>query len=1062
MGAESNARAVGADRAMAVVAAIVATLLAALASAPDARAAELDMYEGTVDPATFERLRTEGYDVVAPEPAAGGYAIDIVLTDQEKAVLEARGIELEPFTDDQGRTQQQLFRAQRASGFEVWRDYDGFDGLRAWMGRFVKRNKKAAKLFVIGQTQQGRDIVAVRVSSKPRKGRKGKKDEAIADRPAVLYQGTTHAREWISTEVTRRMMEFFASTNPKAKKLRRTRQLWFVPVLNPDGYQYTFDGERLWRKNLRDNDGNGQIAIGDGVDLNRNYPYRWGYDNEGSAGDPSDDTYRGPSPASEPETQANIELVKEIDPVFSVSYHSYGPLLLFPQGWQVQTPTADDPIYVALSGTDAKPAVKGFDPDLSAELYTTNGEFTDWAHARRNSLAWTPELEEGCDGCGFVFPDDEGLVERQFRINKGFAVDLARSAANPADPISRVGKTRPMYVDTSKLDPERAGNPLSDLTFDISYGDPQPVRVLARNSVREVEIRYQVNGGEKRNAPTRKWNGGDTYDTFDSHYRYYRGEIVAINPGDEVKVWFTGREKVPGKKGKKKVRSAAFTFEVASETDADVLILSAEDYTGASPDQAGGPAYLDSYKQALEQAGYTYAVYDVDARGRVAPDALGVLDHFDAVVWYTGDDVVTRAKGMPAGTASRLANHEMLEMRAYLNDGGKVLYTGQFAGLQYQNAYFYDPIADSPCNPDDPSQTPACLILSDDFLQYDLGAYGYFPAAGVDAATGDAFPVAGVSNPLAGTNLVLNGPGTADNQVEPGAMLTTSSVLPPGQFPQFASTAPAIYDRGGPQAFEPFDGGRYAYSNQANSSYKRLSREIDLSAVLPADDPVLSFQASYDIEPGWDYLMVEARTAGQDDWTTLPALDGNGDPITSGDTGASCPSGWSVGLHPFLARYQTLEQDGSCTPTGTSGEWNAASGRSPGWQEWNVDLSAYAGEEVELSITYASDDFVQNLGAFVDDIRVSTTGGDLPGTTSFEQDADPLDGWSVPGPPPGSPGNANDWTATGSLGFDEGAAVATDDSLMFGFGLEGAGSPAKRAEAIDRSLAYLLGEPYAP
>jgi hypothetical protein len=588
--------------------------------------------------------------------------------------------------------------------------------------------------------------------------------------------------------------------------------------------------------------------------------------------------------------------------------------------------------------------------------------------------------------------------------------------------------------------------------------------VLARNAVREVEVRYQVNGGVKLNAPARKWNGGDTFDTFDSHYRYYRGEIVAIKPGDEVKVWFTGREKVTNKKGKKKnkkVRSPAFKFDVASETNADVLILSAEDYTGASPDQPSGPSYLEYYKQALNSAGYSYAIYDVDARGRVAPDALGVLSHFDAVVWYTGDDVITREKGMPPGTASRLANDEQLEMRAYLNDGGKLLYTGQYAGLQYQNAYFYDPVSNAPCNPDDPSLTPRCLILSDDFLQYDLGVHTYFPAAGADPVSGEAFDVQGTGDPLNGVGLELNGPGSAENQFEPASMLTTSSLLPPGQFPQFASSAPAVYDRGSAGAFEPFDGDRYAYSDQANSSYKRLSREVDLTGVIPADTPELSFQASYDIEPDWDYMIVEARTAGGDDWTTLPAVDGNGDPVTSDDTGFSCPSGWSDYLHPFLARYQTINQDGSCSPTGTSGEWNAATGRSPGWQQWNVDLSAYAGSEVELSISYVSDDFIQNLGLFVDDIKLTAAGGDLPGTTSFEQDGDELDGWTVPGAPADSPGNTNDWQTRGDIGYDEGAVVATDDSLMFGFGLEGV-PPAKRAETLDKSLSYLLDVPYEP
>ena len=67
---------------------------------------------------------------------------------------------------------------------------------------------------------------------------------------------------------------------------------------------------------------------------------------------------------------------------FTISFHSYGQLLLYPQGWQVQTPSADDPIYVAITGTDNDPTVKNFDPGVGADLYTTNGEFTDWAHAR--------------------------------------------------------------------------------------------------------------------------------------------------------------------------------------------------------------------------------------------------------------------------------------------------------------------------------------------------------------------------------------------------------------------------------------------------------------------------------------------------------------------------------------------------------------------------------------------------------------------------------------------------------------------------------------------------------
>ena len=61
--------------------------------------------------------------------------------------------------------------------------------------------------------------------------------------------------------------------------------MWFIPVLNPDGYDYTFQtrASRLWRKNLRDTNGNGTIAGGDGVDTNRNFSEKWRYDNEGAS-----------------------------------------------------------------------------------------------------------------------------------------------------------------------------------------------------------------------------------------------------------------------------------------------------------------------------------------------------------------------------------------------------------------------------------------------------------------------------------------------------------------------------------------------------------------------------------------------------------------------------------------------------------------------------------------------------------------------------------------------------------------------------------------------------------
>jgi hypothetical protein len=204
-------------------------------------------------------------------------------------------------------------------------------------------------------------------------------------------------------------------------------------------------------------------------------------------------------------------------------------------------------------------------------------------------------------------------------------------------------------------------------------------------------------------------------------------------------------------------------------------------------------------------------------------------------------------------------------------------------------------------------------------------------------------------------------------------------------------------------------------------------------------------------------VFVEAHTVGSDpeDWTTLPEAS---DPShTSDNTGSSCPEGWIEELHPFLAHYQTDNGDGTCAPTGSSGEWNAASGRSPGWEQWEFDLSEYAGEQVEISIAYATDWGFQGIGVFLDQIEVATTGGPIAGggSTSFEEDGDPMDGWEIPGPPEGTALNANDWLRTGSLGFEEGGIVSTDDTLYLGFGLEGVTGAENRADLLGRSLSYL-------
>ncbi|HEX6261676.1 MAG TPA: M14 family zinc carboxypeptidase, partial [Actinomycetota bacterium] len=851
-----------------------------------------------------------------------------------------------------------------------------------------------------------------------------------------------------------RLLEWFVAErragNPEVKQLLETRELWFVPVVNPDGYEYTFTDDRLWRKNLRDNNGDGVITPGDGVDLNRNYPEHWNYDEEGSSSQFASETYRGPAPASEPEVQAGVRLFDMLPKLrFAISYHSFGQLLLYTQGWQVQTPSADDPIYVALTGTDDDPAIPDFDPGVGADLYTTNGEFTDWAHGERDVLAWTPELSEGCPGCGFVFPDDEDLVQEEFEKNLEFALNVARSALDPDDPASHMDlDTEDFYLDVSEIDPWKSNNPSSDLKVDVSYAgeSSQPVEVLAKRGLGAVTLHYSVNGGPAQTASTSPSPDGEVFggnNAYDTYYHYLRGEIPGLSVGDSVEYWFSADSS----------SSDHQTFEVVEDADADVLIVANEDRTGAvnipgyASTDPNVPNYLSSYTDALDAAGHSYDVWDVDAMGREAPDHLGVLSHYDAAIWYMGNNFVTRTAGRGPGNIDRLANDLILESRAYLNEGGKLLYTGQWAGAAENGlagTQLYDPVAGEACVVGGVLVLDRCQVFSDknDFLQYYLGAYIYNSDAGTDGA-GNPFQVLGVDDPYTGTNWEFNGADSAQNQVHTASFITASSLLPPDEYPQFASTGPAVWDTGAAGAFEPFDGDWYVYSNMGDVSYKRLMRTIDLTGVSPADNPTLTFRFSYDTEPDWDFVFVEAHTVGVDDWTTLPDQNGN----TNNNTGSSCASGWFE-LHPWLERYQGSDCSGSNSDTG--GEWNAHSGRSAGWEEWEIDLSAYAGSEVEVSISYASDWAVQGLGAWVDHVGVSTEAG----VESFETD---LGAWTVAGPPEGSDPNPNDWERTQSVGFEEGAVVATDDTLYFGFGFEGITGASSRAAVMEKSMGYLLG-----
>ena len=416
-----------------------------------------------------------------------------------------------------------------------------------------------------------------------------------------------------------------------------------------------------------------------------------------------------------------------------------------------------------------------------------------------------------------MFPDDEGLIQAEFEKTLPFHMGLARSARTPETPVSPVGiDVQPFYLDQDDIDPQNGQQSLFDFKFAVSYGNPQPVRVLAKRSLGKITLRYQVNGGRVQSASTSEWSGGEDYGVGnDVYYHVVGGQVTGTRPGDSVKVWFTSARE----------ESGSFTYRVRSDSGRRVLIVAAEDYSGASPVQPpGGPHHLASYETALTANGVAFDVYDVDAEGRTAPDNLGVLGHYDAVIWYTGDDVVTREPGWGPGNASRLAMQELLEMRDFVNEGGRVLYTGKHAGQQYTpglGTQFYDPFENRQCRAD-PAVLARCLALSGsgnsqgDPIEYTFGAAITSVDGGLDPDTGDPFGVAGIDDPLTGLTWGFNGPDSAQNQDSDSSFIATGDFLevtdPAGSFPQFDSWPAAEYQSGLAGPFDPHTGQSFMWS----------------------------------------------------------------------------------------------------------------------------------------------------------------------------------------------------------------------------------------------------------
>ncbi|PCJ78355.1 MAG: hypothetical protein COA57_16180 [Flavobacteriales bacterium] len=227
--------------------------------------------------------------------------------------------------------------------------------------------------------------------------------------PEVLYTALHHAREPASLSqlifYMYYILENYAS-NSEIQQVVDNTEMYFIPMVNPDGYIHNYNispnGGGMWRKNRRNNGG------GDfGVDLNRNYSYQWGF--SGASTDPGNDTYMGTSSFSEPETQAVKYFSENHNFKFAFNYHTFGNLLLFPFGYD-NVPTVDDAYFKKF--TVLMVEENNYANIQSVDLYPAAGDSDDWLYGDTSTkpkiFAMTPEVGPDADG---FWPSSNRIID---------------------------------------------------------------------------------------------------------------------------------------------------------------------------------------------------------------------------------------------------------------------------------------------------------------------------------------------------------------------------------------------------------------------------------------------------------------------------------------------------------------------------------------------------------------------------------------------------------------------------------------------------------------------------
>uniref|UniRef100_A0A1I8Q537 Zinc carboxypeptidase A 1 n=1 Tax=Stomoxys calcitrans TaxID=35570 RepID=A0A1I8Q537_STOCA len=328
-----------------------------------------------------------------------GELSDVMVKPEEQAIFEERLKQYNITFKVKIENVQSLIENEepktKSYGFD-WDNFHTLDEINQWLDEIALRYPDVVTPFDIGHSYEGRLIKGVKISHKP-----GNK--------AVFIESTIHAREWItSATITYVIDELLASRNPGVRKMAESVDWWIIPVLNVDGFVYSHEVNRMWRKSRLPSDPTGKCI---GTDLNRNFDFLWML--TGASSDPCSETYAGPYAESDQEIKQMLQFINNTIPEDTIriyiSLHSYGQYVLSPWG-HTDTELPEhygEMMHVAKGYADALARRYGtvFTYGSSATtLYKVSGSGKEWAYGVKGiPIPYTIELRDKGE-YGFILP----------------------------------------------------------------------------------------------------------------------------------------------------------------------------------------------------------------------------------------------------------------------------------------------------------------------------------------------------------------------------------------------------------------------------------------------------------------------------------------------------------------------------------------------------------------------------------------------------------------------------------------------------------------------------------